>query len=171
MYLKNYVLKRILLSSVLGLFLGVLISEVPFFFLRETARAPRDVILVIPPGTAQEVARGEQPPSIPQNMTFVVGDRLVVKNQDSVEHKLGPLWIPPNSTAQLSLDQQDSFAYECTFQPGKYFGLDVREPLTLATRIYGIVDVAIPMAVLIALYSFFFQPKKKEDVATKNVSA
>ena len=171
MYLKNYVVKRILLSCVLGLALGALISEVPFFFLRETARAPRDVILVIPPGTAAQVARGEKPPSIPENMTFVVGDRLVVKNQDSVEHKLGPLWIPPNSTAQLSLDQQDSFAYECSFQPSKYFGLDVNEPLTMATRIYGIVDVAIPMAVLIALYSFFFQPKKKEDVSAKNVSA
>jgi hypothetical protein len=168
---KNYVVKRILLSGVLGLVLGALISEVPFFFLRETARAPRDVILVIPPGTAAEVARGEKPPSIPENMSFVVGDRLVVKNQDSVEHKLGPLWIPPNSTAQLSLDQQDSFAYECSFQPSKYFGLDVNEPLTLATRIYGIVDVAIPMAVLIALYSFFFQPNKKEDVSVKNVSA
>jgi len=166
MYPKNFVLKRILLSSVLGLVLGVLISEVPFFFLQETARAPRDVILVIPLGTAAEVARGEKPPSIPENMSFVVGDRLVVKNQDSVEHKLGPLWIPPNSTAQLSLDQQDSFAYECTFQPGKYFGLDVNEPLTPATRVYGIIDVAIPMAVLIALYSFFFQPKKKENVPT-----
>ena len=171
MFFKNRVVKRILLSGVLGLVLGALISEVPFFFLRETARAPRDVILVIPPGTAQEVARGEQPPSIPKNMTFVVGDRLVVKNQDSVEHKLGPLWIPPNSTAQLSLDQQDSFAYECTFQPGNYFGLDVLEPLTLATRIYGIVDVAIPMAALIALYGFLFSSKKKEDVSAKNVSA
>lgn len=164
MYSKNFVLKRILLSSVLGLLLGVLISEVPFFFLRETARPPKDVILVIPSGTAQEVARGEQPPTIPENMTFVVGDRLVVKNQDSVEHRLGPLWIPPNSTAQLSLDQQDSFAYECSFQPDKYFGLDVREPLTATTRIYGIVDVAFPMAILIALYSFFIPSKKKADV-------
>jgi hypothetical protein len=164
MYPKNYVVKRILISIGLGLLLGVLIGEVPFFFLRETARAPRDVILVIPSGTAAEVARGEQPPSIPKNMTFVVGDRLVVKNQDSVEHKLGPLWIPPNSTAQLSLDQQDSFAFECSFQPGNYFGLDVREPLTPTTRIYGILDVAFPMAMMIALYSFFFPPKKKEDV-------
>ncbi|MBN2114935.1 MAG: hypothetical protein JW730_00080 [Anaerolineales bacterium] len=155
--------KRILFSVVLALLLGVLISEVPFLFLQDTARAPREIILTIPPGTAEQIARGEQPPSIPENMTFVVGDRLVVRNEDSVDHKLGPLWIPANSSAQLSLDQEESFAYECTFQPGQYFGLDVREPLTPGTRIYGILYIALPMAILIALYSFVFTPKKKED--------
>lgn len=163
MYSRSFVVKRILFSVVLALLLGVLISEVPFLFLQDTARAPREIILTIPPGTAEQIARGEQPPSIPENMTFVVGDRLVVRNEDSVDHKLGPLWIPANSSAQLSLDQEESFAYECTFQPGQYFGLDVREPLTPGTRIYGILYIALPMAILIALYSFVFTPKKKED--------
>jgi len=150
--------------------LGVLISEVPFLFLQDTARAPRDVNLTIPAGTAEKVARGEQPPSIPENMTFVVGDRLVVKNEDSIDHKLGPLFIPANSTAQLLLDQEASFAYECTFQPGKYFGLEVREPLTPSTRIYGIIYVSFPMAILIALYWFIFPPKKKVNVPASDVS-
>jgi len=163
MYPKSFVIKRILLSTVLGLLLGVLISEVPFLFLQDTARAPRNITLTIPAGTAEQVARGEQPPSIPENMIFVVGDRLVVKNEDVVDHKLGPLWIPANSTAQLSLDQEASFAYECSFQPGKYFGLDVREPLTPSTRIYGIIYISFPMAILIALYGFISPPKKKEN--------
>ena len=161
---KYLIFKRILVALALGLFIGMLISEVPFLFLRETARAPREVVLVIPAGTAEQVARGEQPPSIPANMTFVVGDRLVVNNQDSTDHKLGPLWIPANSSAQLSLDQEENLAYECTFQPGQYFGLDVRQPLTPSTRLYGIVYVAIPMAILIALYSFVATSKIKENV-------
>jgi hypothetical protein len=160
----NLIVKKILLSVVLGLLIGVLVSEVPFLFLQETARPPQDVILTIPAGTAEQVSRGEQQLSIPENMTFVVGDQLVVKNEDSVDHKLGPLWIPANSTAQLPLDQEANLAYECTFQPGKYFGLDVRQPLTTQTRIYGIVYVALPMAILIALYSFVISPKKKENV-------
>jgi hypothetical protein len=162
---RNFVIKRILFSIALALLLGVLISEVPFLFLRETARAPREIVLTIPPGTAEQVARGEQPPSLPENMNFVVGDVLVVKNEDAVDHKLGPLWIPANSSAQLSLNQEESFAYECTFQPGQYLGLDVREPLTIGTRIYGIVYIALPMAILIALYSFIFTPTKKENVS------
>ena len=152
-----------MLSAVLGLLIGVTVSEVPFLFLRETARAPREIVLTIPAGTSDQIARGEQPLSIPENMTFVVGDTLVVKNEDSADHKLGPLWIPANSSAQLSLEQEENLAYECSFQPGKYFGLDVREPLTPRTRIYGIVYVALPMAILIALYSFVVTPKKKEN--------
>ncbi|MDQ2690903.1 MAG: hypothetical protein M3Y68_02605 [Chloroflexota bacterium] len=163
MFQKKFILRRLLVSLGLGLLIGILVSEVPFLFLRETARAPRDITLTIPAGTSDQVARGEQPPSIPMNMTFVVGDTLIVNNQDSADHKLGPLWIPAYSTAQLSLEEEESFAFECTFQPGNYFGLDVREPLTLQTRIFGITYVALPMAVLIALYSLLLSPKKNEN--------
>lgn len=160
---RTFGIKRILLSLGFGLLIGVTVSEVPFLFLRETARPPREIVLTIPSGTSEQVARGEQPPSIPENMTFVVGDRLVVTNEDVVDHKLGPLWIPANSSAQLSLDQEENLAYECSFQPGKYFGLDVREPLTPRTRIFGIIYVALPMAILFALYSLVVTPQKKEN--------
>ena len=160
---KFFTAKRMLLSIGVGLLVGILSSEVPFLFLHDVVRAPREIVLTIPAGTAQQVARGEQPPTLPANMNFVVGDRLVVRNEDTVNHKLGPLWIPPNSSAQLALDQEESLAYECTFQPGKYFGLQVNEPLTLGTRIFGIVYIAFPMAILFALYSFLVS-KKKENV-------
>lgn len=163
MYLKNLIVRRLLIALGLGLLIGILVSEVPFLFLQETARAPQDIVLTIPTGTSDQVARGEQPPSIPVNMTFVVGDTLIVNNEDSVDHKLGPLWIPARSTAQLSLNQEESLAFECTFQPGNYFGLDVREPLTLSTRLFGITYVALPMAILIALYSLLLSPKKNEN--------
>jgi len=162
---KNDVVKRILYSLLVGFLLGAVISEVPFIFLRETARAPREITLLIPRGTAEQVARGEQPPTIPENMAFVVGDTLTVKNEDTVDHKLGPLWIPANSSAQLSLDTEESFAYECSFQPGKYLGLDVNEPVTIGTRIYGIIYAGLPLGVLISLYSLVMPTKKKENVA------
>jgi hypothetical protein len=64
----------------------------------------------------------------------------------------------------LSLDQEENLAYECSFQPGNYFGLDVHQPLTSRTRLYGIFYVALPMMILIALYSLVLTPKKKENV-------
>jgi hypothetical protein len=156
-------LKRILISLLVGLLLGVAIGEIPFIFLRETARPPQEIVLTIPAGTAEQVARGEQPPSIPENMIFVVGDTLVVENGDTVDHKLGPLWIPANSSARLSLDEKENLAFECTFQPGNYLGLDVREPLTFSTRLYGILFAGLPMSIMIALYSFVMPVKKKEN--------
>ena len=161
---RNLVIRKIIISALLGLLVGVLVSEVPFLFLQETARPPREITLTIPAGTADQIARGEQPPSIPENMTFVVGDTFVVRNEDAVDHKLGPLWIPAKSSAELSLDQEESLAYECSFQPGNYFGLDVREPLTLGTRLYGILFVAIPMSIMIALYSLMLAPTKNKNV-------
>lgn len=157
-------IKRILVSMLIGVAIGALISEVSFIFLRETARPPREVILIIPAGTAEHVTRGVQPPSIPKDMVFVVGDTLVVKNEDNVDHKLGQLWIPANSTAQLALNEEQNMAFECSFQPGNYFGLDVRQSLTWGTRIYGVLYAGVPLGILIVLYSFVVPPKKKENV-------
>lgn len=161
----NIIIKRLAISLLIGLALGVAISEIPFLFLRETARPPQNIILTIPSGTAEKVARGEQPPTIPENMIFVVGDVLIVKNEDSVDHKLGQLWIPANSSAQLALEQEASLAFECTFQAGSYFGIDVYEPLTTSTRIFGILYAGLPMAVLIALYSLIIPTKKIENAS------
>lgn len=161
---KNQTIKRILLCFLIGLVLSVAITEIPFIFLREITRPPKAITLVIPKGTADEVARGEQPPGIPENMSFVVGDTLIVQNHDTVDHKLGPLWIPASSSASLSLNQVASLAYECSFQPGKYLGLNVNEPLTLGTRIYGIIYIALPLGILFTLYSLAMPSKKKEDV-------
>lgn len=155
------VVKRILFSMLIGFAIGALINEVTFLFLRETARAPKVIELVIPEGTAERVARGETPPTIPNSMTFVVGDKLLVQNNDTADHELGPLWIPAGSTASLSLDTVQSYAYACSFQPSKYFGLDVREALTPGTRLYGILYSGIPLGVLIALYALIMPAKKK----------
>jgi len=148
----------------IGIAIGVLISEVSFLFLQETARPPQEIVLTIPAGTAEQVARGEQPPSIPKDMIFVVGDTLVMKNEDSLDHKLGELWIPANSTAQLALNEEQNMAFECSFQAGNYFGLDVRQSLTWGTRLYGVLYAGVPLGILIALYSFVVPLKKKENV-------
>lgn len=162
---RNILIKRVLISLVIGLLIGILISEVPFLFLQETARPPQEIVLTIPKGTSEQVAHGEQPPSIPASMVFVVGDTLIVKNEDVVDHKLGPLWIPANSSAQLTLDQKENLAFECSFQPDKVFGLDVREPLTFSTRLVGILSVGLSMGILIALYSLVMPVKNKEHAS------
>jgi hypothetical protein len=160
---KNPIIRRVIYSLLVGLLLGVAITEIPFLFLRQTARPPKEITLVIPKGTAEQVARGEQPPSIPKNMLFVVGDILIVKNDDNIDHKLGPLWIPANTSARLPLATEDNFAFECSFQPGKSLGIDVHEPLTMSTRIYGIIYAGLPLGILIALYSAVMPGKKKEN--------
>lgn len=160
------IIKRVLISILIGLAVGAAISEVTFVFLRDSARSPETIILSIPPGTAESVARGEQPPSLPDQMTFVVGDSLVVRNLDSVDHQLGPLWIPSGAEANLQLGNVESLAFECSFQTSNFMGIDVREPVTIGTRLYGIFYAGLPLGILIALYSLIMPVKKDKKVST-----
>ncbi len=151
--MNHPIVKRIVLSVLLGLTLAVLTTEISYRLLRRENRAPKRIELVIPPGSAERVARGEAPPDIPEELTFVVGDTLVVVNQDSASHQLGPLWIPAGSAASLTLESEQNYAMECSFQPSRIFGLDVREPVTLATRLTGIFFAGLPLSALFAVYS------------------
>ena len=95
-------LVRAALGMMAGIAVGTLISEATYVFLRNGEERTSQVIeLDIPPGTAERIESGEPEPSIPASMTFVVGDVLVVRNRDSVNHELGPLFIPAGSSASL----------------------------------------------------------------------
>jgi hypothetical protein len=137
------------------------------------ARAPETVELVIPAGTAAQVEAGEEPPGIPDEMVFVLGDVLLVRNLDVVTHTLGPLLIPPESTASLPLDYSDNFALTCSFKPTKYLGLDVREPTTLGTRLLALAFAVPPTAAMLYIYSLLSFPinKPEDDAAAEGEKA
>jgi hypothetical protein len=167
---KNTFIKRMVISMAAGLLIGLILSEVTFLFLGQTARPPKTITVVVPAGTAELVARGEQPPSLPQDMTFVTGDVLIIDNQDTVDHQLGPLWIPAGTSGHLELGEPESLAMECSFQANKYIGLDIHDPLTLYKRIYGILFAGLPMGILIAVYAAIIPARKdKRDEFSENV--
>lgn len=162
---RSEIFKRILLSVLLGTSLGAIMSEVSYQLLKRENREPMRIELVIPAGTAERVAAGEAPPGIPEDMSFVIGDTLVVVNQDEVAHQLGPLWVPSGTSASMPLSTEENFALECSFQPTRYFGLDVRPPVTLGTRISGVLFAGLPLSALFAVYSILIQSDKKKKEA------
>jgi hypothetical protein len=155
-------IKRIVISMLLGVLLAAITTEVSYQVLKRENREPQRVELVIPPGAAESVANGTASPSIPEDMHFVVGDTLVVVNQDEVDHQLGPLWIPPGTSASLDLDTEQNYILQCSFQPTKIFGLDVQEPVTFGTRLTGILFAGFPLGALFAVYSVLLGRDKKE---------
>ena len=54
---------------------------------------------------------------------------------------------------------------ECSFQPGKVFGMDVLEPVTLGTRLTGILFAGFPLGALFAVYSILIGSDKKKEKA------
>jgi hypothetical protein len=149
-----------------GLLLGAVISELSFYLLNTgQTRPPKLVELDIPAGTAERVARGETDTTLPPSMTFVVGDTLLVNNHDSVAHQLGPLFIPSGASASMRLATEQGYTLLCSFQPSKYLDLSVLPPLTLATRVVGILEAGLNVGFLIAVYAVFAIPSKKKAAA------
>jgi hypothetical protein len=155
---------RMGLGILVGMIFAWVVSEISYSLLdnKETLqREPQKVKLVVPYGTAEEVKNGQGNPTIPTDMVFVVGDLLVIKNEDVVAHQVGPLWVPPNTSGVLSLDKADKFAYECSFEPTKYLGLDVRERVTAGTRFQGLLSIALPSGMMLGVYSYLIPNRKK----------
>jgi hypothetical protein len=160
--MKKSMIKRISIAILLGITLGAVTMEIAYQLLKRENRAPQEIQLVIPAGTAESIAQGQTPPSIPEDMTFVIGDTLVVVNQDKVDHQLGPLWIPSGTSASLHLDTEQNYAFECSFQPTKVFGIDVLQPVTIGTRLVGMLFAGFPLGALFAVYSVLLQGDKNK---------
>jgi hypothetical protein len=152
---------RVVASLMIGMLAAGLVSELGFYLQDTTSRAAQTIELVIPLGAREMALQHES--VLPDSMEFVVGDVILVRNEDTVAHTFGPLYVPAGTSASLTLNQPENLSYTCSFQPTQAFGLDVREPLTLATRLQGILLAGIPMGILLAVYSLVAWPLKVSE--------
>jgi hypothetical protein len=154
---------RVLICMVIGLVFGFILSEISYLALRQGEdRNPKEIELVIPAGTAEKITAGQSVPSLPGDMVFVQGDTLVVKNEDTANHQLGPMFVPAGATGRLFLNEVQNFSYACTFETTQYLGLDVRPRLGWSTRLEGIITIGLPTVVLLFVYSIVMVPLNKK---------
>jgi hypothetical protein len=159
----------ILAGSILFVGLG---SELAYTTLKQRfEREPETITLTIPNGTALKVAAGVAEPSIPSELEFVVGDSLVIYNDDVVDHEVGPLFIPAGSSARLVMDAASVYEYACSFRPTKYLGLTVREAATLNLRLIVIGYVSPATAIIVFLYSLAAKPIVYRDSQSSNLAS
>ena len=157
-------LRRLVVIILISLGMMLVITEGAFLLQRdETDRAPKTIQIVIPEGASQSVEAGEDVISLPEGSVFVLGDVLEVVNQDTVNHQLGPIWVPPGAVGSLMLDEANEYSYTCSFVPSQYLGFDVRQPTTWTTRLVGL-GISVPTTTaFLFLYSFLVFPVKKKD--------
>jgi hypothetical protein len=162
----NKYLNRFIIVTIISLVMVLAISEIAFLLQKDKAenRAPQTITLMVPQGTAEQIAAGEEIPSIPEEMIFMLGDILEVKNEDDVTHQLGPLYVPANTTASLPLNEADNFSLFCSFQKTNYLGLDVREPTTIATRFLAMLAAGPPTIIFFYLNSLLIFPIKSKEI-------
>lgn len=154
------------LSLVFSIALILGISEGYYLLTRDsTSRAPEIIELVIPAGTSESIALGQSVLGIPKSLVFVMGDTLIVKNQDSVAHELGPLWIPAESSASLVMEKASDQTIRCSFQTTNYMGMTVKEAVTWKSRLGALWYGGPPMLMFMLVYSYLFFPMKEEKTA------
>ena len=150
---------RLLLSFVIAFIFGFIISEISFNALTKNTEREAEIYEInIPPNTAERIENGFPIPSIPESMIFFEGDKIIVQNDDSVSHQLGPIWVPAGSSGTLTLEKPQSYSLSCTFQPTKVMGLEVRPRLTNNIRFQGVLAIGLPSGVLIWLFSIVIFP-------------
>lgn len=119
----------------------------------------RTVELVLPLGTAAQVAAGERPAVLPDRLILRRGDTLAIHNEDTVVHRLGSTAIPPAQTARVAVTSA-LFAASgllCSFHPGGSIGV---EPLarpgierTVIPTLFAGVPLSIALVFSVAVAS------------------
>jgi hypothetical protein len=141
--MRSYLI-RLVVTLLISLVAMIALSEGTYLLMREEYdRGPQTFQIIVPQGTAEKVAQGEQVPTVPEDHIFVTGDTLEVVNQDMVDHQLGPIWVPAGAKGSLVLEDAEKFSYSCSFSPSNYLGFDVRQATTWQTRLTGL-GISVP---------------------------
>lgn len=155
---------RFAAGILIGMLFGYGLSQASYVFSPDkesVQRSPQEVQLVIPYGTAAEIRQGGANPQIPQSMSFVQGDVLIVRNEDTVAHQLGPLFVPPGTASALSLDSANDYNYTCTFTPTQYLGLNVLPRVTAGLQFQAVLAIGLPTGMMLGIYSYLLPGRKK----------
>lgn len=87
----------------------------------------RTVTYIIPPGTSQRLAAGQEVVDFPNELIFTIGlqDTLVIENQDDTVHTLGPFVVLPHTTLTKRFNQARVYESVCTFHKNQQMKLIV----------------------------------------------
>lgn len=89
-------------------------------------RLAREDLYTIPAGTAERVRRGESVADVlPQRVSTVVGNRLVVVNHDVQDHAFGPFVLAPGQQWARQFAVVGDYAMDCTIYPDAGFTVHV----------------------------------------------
>ena len=90
-----------------------------------------DHTFVVPAGTGATLDAGGTVDVLPRDLEVRVGDRMVVVNEDSRAHDVGPWTVPAGDTFKFRFKEVGRYDSHCSLhQGGGRFFIDVSPPLT-----------------------------------------
>jgi len=116
-------------------------------------REPERREIVIPAGTSDLIASGQNPLDLPSNWSFRSGDVLVLDNRDDVGHYVGAWFSPYDEVTEITVTA--SATVFCTLHPAGEIYIDVtprRSDWALAVPPTLMVGPAFGLVLLMALH-------------------
>lgn|GEM_PF-166083 len=129
-----------------------LVCLVALWIFAGPGRTPERREIVIPAGTADLIAAGQNPLDLPANWSFRSGDVLVLDNRDDVGHYVGAWFSPYGEVTEITVTA--SATVFCTLHPAGQIYIDVtprRTDWTLAISPTLLIGPAFGLVLLMAL--------------------
>jgi hypothetical protein len=122
--------KRLLIPALIGIVvLGLVIYIATTLIGAVEDSASREYKIVIPSGTSERIAAGEDPGVVPDEIELVLGEKdiLVVENRDAVGHSVAGYVIGPGETLRQKFQTSGVYRGECTVHQDAQIQITVRE--------------------------------------------
>ncbi len=85
-------------------------------------------VVVIPAGTAQRLAAGEDVALLPDDLSFRLRDRLVVVNDDRSSHQVGPFVVAPGQRLEKRFSEAATLDGFCSLHTTGRITIEITEP-------------------------------------------
>ena len=86
---------------------------------------PAERVIVIPGGTAERLAAGEDVALIPDDLRFRLRDRLVIVNHDATTHRVGPFAVAPGERLEKRFSDAATIAGFCSLHASGRITIEV----------------------------------------------
>lgn len=91
----------------------------------ESAGRPAEYDYVIPPGSVQAAKAGKALTIVPQHLKVKVGERIRIRNQDSLGASVGVFYVGAGETVSMRFTKKGELSGACTIHPSGKFTITV----------------------------------------------
>lgn len=94
---------------------------------QESEQIGRTHSFVVPAGTGERLDRGDKIEIVPRTLEVKVGDSLIIRNEDSRTHTVGPVVVRAGESAEQNFTRPGVVEGECTVHPDDKFTIRISE--------------------------------------------
>jgi len=84
-----------------------------------------DRVITIPDGTADRIAAGESVELLPADLRFQLRDRLIVVNNDRVNHQVGPFTVAAGQRLEKRFSEAATLEGSCSLHPSGNITIEI----------------------------------------------